>query len=290
MKNLNLILFAAFALCVACKENPIKKSKPANTYLNTDIVLDSVSPAGMIELQIQSSGSTIYGLEYTANGEGPHPTLVLLHGLPGNERNLDLAQNIRRAGYNVIYFDYRGNWGGEGKFSFANGIADAKAVLDHITDSANIETMRIDTNRIFLMGHNTGGGMALVAGVDDPRVKGIITLSLFNPYRLFRGRSAELNAADLAAYFSTLGTLNTKPEEFLQEITQHIDSYNMEQIIANSNKPILVIDEQKANDYLSQYKSNKKLAYEVWGTDITFTNKRIALSNRVNAFLEKYAK
>ena len=32
-----------------------------------------------------------------AAGAGPHPTMLLLHGLPGNERNLDLAQAARRA-------------------------------------------------------------------------------------------------------------------------------------------------------------------------------------------------
>ena len=34
---------------------------------------------------------------YTAAGSGPHPTVLLLHGIPGCERNLDLAQALRRA-------------------------------------------------------------------------------------------------------------------------------------------------------------------------------------------------
>ena len=29
---------------------------------------------------------------YSAGGEGPHPTILLLHGIPGCEQNLDLAQ------------------------------------------------------------------------------------------------------------------------------------------------------------------------------------------------------
>lgn len=32
---------------------------------------------------------------YTAGGEGPHPTILLLHGIPGSEQNLDLAQAFR---------------------------------------------------------------------------------------------------------------------------------------------------------------------------------------------------
>ena len=48
------------------------------------------------------------GMMLGANGQGPHPTIVLLHGFPGNEKNLDLAQSLRRAGYNVLFFHYRG--------------------------------------------------------------------------------------------------------------------------------------------------------------------------------------
>jgi len=51
---------------------------------------------------------------YEAQGAGPHPTVVLLHGFPGNEKNLVLAQALRRAGWNVVFFHYRGSWGSGG--------------------------------------------------------------------------------------------------------------------------------------------------------------------------------
>jgi hypothetical protein len=37
------------------------------------------------------------------------------HGLPGNEEFLDLAQAVRRAGWNTVTFNYRGPWGSPGK-------------------------------------------------------------------------------------------------------------------------------------------------------------------------------
>src|SRR5205085_12529204 len=83
----------------------------------------------MRELAISSHGSRMNGLIYLAGGTGPHPIVIFLHGFPGNERNLDLAQAVRRAGYNALFFDYRGNWGSGGTFSFANTLADVKAVL-----------------------------------------------------------------------------------------------------------------------------------------------------------------
>src|SRR5216110_767038 len=76
-----------------------------------DLDWSADSPAGFIELQIPSAGSLLQGFMYKANGSKPHPTLILLHGYPGNERNLDLAQTVRAHGWNVVYFNYRGSWG-----------------------------------------------------------------------------------------------------------------------------------------------------------------------------------
>ena len=68
-------------------------------------------------------------LLFVAGGKGPHPTVILMHGLPGNERNLDLAQAIRRAGWDVLTFTYRGAWGSPGDFSIANSMEDTAAAL-----------------------------------------------------------------------------------------------------------------------------------------------------------------
>ena len=38
--------------------------------------------------------------------------MILFHGLPGNEQNLDLAQAIRRANWNVLTLHYRGSLAG----------------------------------------------------------------------------------------------------------------------------------------------------------------------------------
>ncbi len=58
----------------------------------------------MTVLHIPSHGVAINGVLYSPAGVGPHPTLVLCHGLPGNEKNLDIAQAVRRAGWNAVTF------------------------------------------------------------------------------------------------------------------------------------------------------------------------------------------
>ena len=59
-------------------------------------------PASMQEVAIQSHGSRMNGIVYLAAGAGNHPLVIFFHGYPGNERNLDLAQAVRRAGYQAL--------------------------------------------------------------------------------------------------------------------------------------------------------------------------------------------
>ena len=86
-------------------------------------------PAHYQQLLIPSHGVGLNALLFVASGKGPHPTVILMHGLPGNERNLDLAQAIRRAGWDVLTFTYRGAWGSPGDFSIANAMEDTAAAL-----------------------------------------------------------------------------------------------------------------------------------------------------------------
>src|SRR5271154_931092 len=104
--------------------NRLFAQSQGDTLVIRDLPWDPKSPAGFAELNIPSDSSLLQGFILTANGAQMHPTLLMLHGYPGNERNLDLAQVVRAHGWNVIYFDYRGSWGSQGKFSFKNCVED----------------------------------------------------------------------------------------------------------------------------------------------------------------------
>ncbi len=149
------------------------------TALTTDPPARKTDPATMGDLAIPSHGAMMNGIIYIAGGAGPHPTVILLHGFPGGELNLDLAQSIRRAGWNVLFFHYRGSWGSQGAFSFANSIEDTQAVLSWVRDSQNAKKYRIDPERIVLIGHSMGGFMAAAAG-RDPKVMGVAMLAAWN--------------------------------------------------------------------------------------------------------------
>ena len=138
---------------------------------------DSAHPARMEVLHIPSGGVRINGVAYLAAGAGPHPTFVLLHGLPGNEKNLDLAQAVRRAGWNAITFNYRGSWGSPGSFRFGNNLEDADAVLAFLGDPANVRRLGIDTTDIVIAGHSMGGWVAVLTAAHHPNLRGLVLVS-----------------------------------------------------------------------------------------------------------------
>ena len=145
--------------------------------ISADPPRDSANPARMEVLHIPSGGVKINGVAYLASGAGQHPTVILFHGLPGNEKNLDLAQAVRRAGWNAITLNYRGSWGSPGDFRFASTLEDAEAVLTFARDTTNARRLRIDPQRIVLAGHSMGGWVTALTAARHPEVLGAVLIS-----------------------------------------------------------------------------------------------------------------
>ena len=118
-------------------------------------------PARLEAVWIPSGGVRMNGVIYLAAGAQPHPTAVILHGLPGNEQNLDLAQTLRSVGFNVLTFHYRGSWGSPGRSSLGNGVEDGRAALEFLEDATNVAKFSIDPKRLLLIGHSYGASWPL---------------------------------------------------------------------------------------------------------------------------------
>ena len=175
MWNRILILSAA-----ALAATPLAARAPIPSAIFTDPVRDVRHPARMEVLHVPSGAVTLNGIAYLAAGAGPHPTLVIMHGLPGNEKNLDLAQAVRRAGWNAVTFNYRGSWGSPGRFSFAGNLEDGPAVLAYLRDPAKAAALGIDPSRIALAGHSMGGWVAAMTAERDPKLMGTALISAAN--------------------------------------------------------------------------------------------------------------
>jgi uncharacterized protein len=189
----------------------------------TDPVHDAAHPARMAVVHIPSGGVEINAVVYVAAGAGPHPVVVLCHGLPGNEKNLDLAQAIRRAGWTVINFNYRGSWGSPGSYSFANDLADVDAVLAYARDPANAAKLGLDPKRIVLGGHSLGGWATALTAAHD---KGLSGAFMISPGNL--GRIGKMPRDQAIAFLKDNGmeSLVTTPEAMADELIAKGDAYD----------------------------------------------------------------
>src|SRR6476646_8355974 len=154
MRLLALLLVVATPLAVQAAQ-----AVPTPRSALVDPPRDQAHPAHNQQLLIPSHGVGMNALLFEASGTGPHPTVILMHGLPGNERNLDLSQAMRRAGWDVLTFTYRGAWGSPGDFSIGGSFEDTAAALD-FARSAEGAKLGIDPAHIVLAGHSMGGATA----------------------------------------------------------------------------------------------------------------------------------
>lgn len=207
------MMAAVFAAAMAAGAAQAQPKVPAAIF--TDPPADAAHPARMDVLHIPTGGVEINAIAYVASGAGPHPAVVLFHGLPGNEKNLDLAQAMRRAGWTVVAPNYRGSWGSPGTFSFKGNLDDARAVLAYVRDPANAAKLGIDAKRIVVMGHSMGGWVTSQVGGSDPDVAGAVLISAADMGRL----GAAPESQRLATARSNMETLaGVTPESMAQEI------------------------------------------------------------------------
>jgi dipeptidyl aminopeptidase/acylaminoacyl peptidase len=189
LRTRRLVPLALIALAFGCAQ-PKAASPPASGHrappppqagpfdaVTHDAADDPAFRAGMQDVAIASGESYMNGVVYVPPGPGPHPIAIVLHGYPGSERNGDLVQALRRAGWDVLVFHYRGSWGSEGKFSFTNALEDVDAAIGWVRSPRFVEQFRADPSRIALVGHSMGGFLALTEGAENPAVRCVASLA-----------------------------------------------------------------------------------------------------------------
>jgi dipeptidyl aminopeptidase/acylaminoacyl peptidase len=205
-------------------------------------------PASMAELAIPSHGARLNGFIYRAAGAGAHPTVLFLHGYPGNERNLDFAQAVRRAGYNAVYIDYRGNWGSGGMFTPANALEDVQAVLAWARDPANAGKYGIDREHLSRVGHSFGGWLALMTASRDTAVRCTAAMAAWNlgwAASRFAAHPDEAKALhDYVAWSAdpSGGPMRLDAEAVMQALAAHAADWNyLSHAAALKDRPLLLV-------------------------------------------------
>lgn len=255
---------------------------------------DAAHPAGMSAFVIPSGDGAMNAVMYTAAGAGLHPTLLLLHGFPGNEQNLDLAQAARRAGWNVLTLHYRGSWGSPGAFSFGNASEDAFTALQFLQQPATIARYRIDTSALVVAGHSMGGFMAADAAAAEPHVAGLFLIDPWDPAQTVASLATpEGEAAWQAEVASDLPPLAGATYDSLTgEIKADGAKFDLGRRLAGyGRRPLTMIGAEQGIGAMARKAAadaqgaNPDARLMVWPTDHSFSDQRIALADALVRFL-----
>jgi diadenosine tetraphosphate (Ap4A) HIT family hydrolase/pimeloyl-ACP methyl ester carboxylesterase len=288
----------AALLLVAATAHAEPRFAPVPKAVIADTARDAAHPADLAAFTVPTGGARVNAVMYLAAGDRPHPTLLFLHGFPGNETNVDIMQAARRAGWNVLRINYRGSWGSPGKFSFANARADGEAAVAFLNVPANIAKYRIDPTRIVVAGHSMGGFMAADASASAPKVAGTILIDAWNiggEKARITSPAARKAAAD-ALRDDTVPLAGTSAELLVKEIETSGSRLNLESLVARiADRPLLLI----GADYgigpgttklaqAARQASAPALTETHMATDHSFSDARIALSAEILRWLGRF--
>jgi pimeloyl-ACP methyl ester carboxylesterase len=280
-------LFATLALLIASAS----LAQQPNA-ITDDPELNPSAPTQNIETVFDSHGSRIMGLFLLASNTQPHPTVILLHGFPGYEQNIDLAQSLRRDGWNVLAMHYRGAWGSQGAFSFTHCMEDVSTMLAYVTQPANVTKFHIDTHHLVVIGHSMGGFMTVAALAQHPELKAGVVITEGSP--IHDGADFFGGKEDPADYAPLAGTSRTALQ---QDAKAHASVWTFAAFASKiTPRPVLDIS---ANDGLRA--SNEALVDALkhagapvtsihFDTDHSFSDHRIALQSAILKWLDDTAR
>ncbi len=268
---------------------------------NDPLALDPNFPARNAPIAFESSGARVFGTTLIASGGGLHPTILLLHGVPGNERNFDLAQVFRRAGWNAVVFHYRGSWGSHGTFSFAHALEDTRAAADYLRGDMH-EKLQIDPNKIVLVGHSLGAFAALTTAANDAQIRAAVSIALFDLGAAGKeiGKNEEYRKAMESYFVENVERLQgTSALALFEEMIANRDAWHLTQHAKKlADRSLLLIDASRDtlfppalhNAPLAQAlraQSARDLTHTTIESDHAFCDRRIELARTIVEWLGK---
>jgi pimeloyl-ACP methyl ester carboxylesterase len=289
VRKLSLI---AVSSLLACTSLPLHSAPAQQPAITTDPAPNASAPTKNVETVIDSHGSRIAGMLLLASGTDPHPTVILLHGFPGYEQNIDLAQALRRDGWNVLAMHYRGSWGSQGAFSFSHCMEDVSAMVAYVTQPANVIKFHIDTHHLVVMGHSMGGFLTVAALAQHPELKAGVVITEGSPIHdadgFFGGKVDPADYAPLAG---------TSRAALAQDAKAHASAWTFAAFAAKiTPRPVLDISTndglRPSNDALvsALKQAGSPVTSIHFDTDHGFSDHRITLESAILKWLDDTAR
>lgn len=136
------------------------------------------SQSNPVSIDLRNNGLKLDAKIYVAEKSNKAPSVILLHGFPGNQSSpLGLAERLNSAGFNILVFNYQGSYLSEGNFSFDNSIDNVSAAFNFLTDPENQTKYKIDTSKIVVCGYSFGGTIAIESAMYNNKIRYLISIA-----------------------------------------------------------------------------------------------------------------
>jgi uncharacterized protein len=155
--------------------------KPLKTLLILILICNSLllfSQSNPLSVDLRNNGFKLDAKLYLTDKIDKAPSVILLHGFPGNQSSpLGLADRLNAAGFNILVFNYQGSYLSEGNFSFDNCIDNVNSALNFLCDLGNQTKFKIDTSKIVVCGYSFGGTIAIESAMYNDKIKNVISIA-----------------------------------------------------------------------------------------------------------------
>jgi acetyl esterase/lipase len=250
---------------------------------------DEAHPARLLQIRYRVGEVQVPARLFVAAGAGPHPSILLLHGFPGTELNLDLARTLQREGWNVLAIHYRGVWGAPGAFGLGHVVEDAHAALQWLRGPEG-SALGLDPKRVVAVGHSMGGFATLMLG-DDPGLSGYVLISAAD--MATRSVDAAAGGPALKEYSDSITYTNGSLQDMAAEARAHGQDWQWTRraqqmaprpvLVFTSDDPHRLADEAAAAAAKAAG-STVRLVHMT--TDHSYNDHRIALASELVLWLE----
>lgn len=197
-------------------------------------------PTDYITFQ-NSAGHSLSGILRQPDQVEPKklPAIIVVHGFNENMNRdwiLDIANFISPYGFVALRFDFHGHGESEGDFeehTVTQQIDDVKSAVDFVE-----QLSEVDSTKIFLIGHDIGGDISVLAAAEDARVKGVISWAARGDIeKHITSRMADYELDELkqkGRYAHGQFDINS---EYLEDLKEH----NVQEAFNKLQVPILLI-------------------------------------------------
>lgn len=135
--------------------------------------------------RLHVDGLSLAAEVYSPDSPGPHPGLILCHGVPAkrvpdpSDRGYPvLAERFSSNGFVVLIFNFRGTGESEGNLDMGGWTRDLAEAIDYL---CGLES--VDRSRVSLMGFSGGAAVSVYCAAADRRVSSVVACAC--PSRFF---------------------------------------------------------------------------------------------------------